>query len=182
MIDKIVALHRALRSASIPHAFGGALALGWCVREPRTTADIDLNIFVSKDRIDEVLAVLPGGVVWGETQVHQLRRDGQARLIWDATPVDLFFTTDEFHVAVARRCQEHAIAGEVVPYLACADLAVFKAFFDRDKDWIDLAAMLDAGTIDPAELAATISDYLGPDDQRLVKLARLPEPPRPTAT
>jgi hypothetical protein len=29
----------------IHHAFGGAFALLWCTGEPRTTVDIDLNIF-----------------------------------------------------------------------------------------------------------------------------------------
>jgi hypothetical protein len=29
LADKIVAVHRALDAADLPHAFGGALALAW---------------------------------------------------------------------------------------------------------------------------------------------------------
>lgn len=174
MIDKIVALHRALRDADIAHAFGGALALAWCTRDPRATSDIDLNIFVPLDRVEEVLAVLPEQVVWSETELRLLKRDGQARLLWDETPVDLFFTNDDFHVAVSGRTRTQPFAGFEMPFLACADLAVFKAFFDREKDWLDLASMADACTIDPGALAQAIAEHLGADDPRLVKVRRLP--------
>ena len=44
---KIVALHRALERAQLPHAFGGALALAWCTQRARGTIDIDVNVFVN---------------------------------------------------------------------------------------------------------------------------------------
>ncbi len=31
-----------------------------------------------------------------------------------------------------------------LPFLSCPDLAVFKVFFNRTKDWADLEAMHDA--------------------------------------
>ena len=37
---KIVAIHKALASAKLPHAFGGALALAWCTERARGTIDI----------------------------------------------------------------------------------------------------------------------------------------------
>lgn len=177
MIEKMLALHRALAAAGIPHAFGGALALAWCVREPRTTADIDLNIFLPPSDIERTLRVLPSEIEWTEAQLRLLKRDGQARLLWDRTPIDLFFNVDEFHVGVAGRCREQRLAGEPLPFLACGDLAVFKAFFDRDKDWVDLAAMAVAGAIDRSQLAATIAEYLGSNDPRLGKIAALPATP-----
>ena len=45
-VDLMVRAHEALDSAGMRHAFGGALALAWCVEEARGTQDIDLNIFV----------------------------------------------------------------------------------------------------------------------------------------
>ncbi|MGQ0629505.1 MAG: hypothetical protein ACT4P1_00555 [Sporichthyaceae bacterium] len=178
MIEKMLALHDGLRAAGIPHAFGGALALNFCIRQPRTTADIDLNIFVPVGRIEETLAALPVEVAWTEIELRMLRRDGQARLAWDETPVDLFFSVDDFHVEVGARIREQQVGGRLLPFLACEDLAVFKAFFNRPKDWIDLGNMADARTIDPAALEAQIADYLGDDDARLEKIRGLPVYPR----
>ena len=42
---KLVALHDALDEAAIPHAVGGAIALGYYA-EPRATIDVDINVFV----------------------------------------------------------------------------------------------------------------------------------------
>ena len=37
LTDRMVAIHRLLVSENLPHAFGGALALGFCVESPRAT-------------------------------------------------------------------------------------------------------------------------------------------------
>lgn len=174
MIEKILELHRTLREAGIAHAFGGALALGFCTRDPRATSDIDLNLFVPVERVAETLAALPRGVEWSDIELRLLQRDGQARLMWDRTPVDLFFTVDDFHVQVAGRVRQHRLGGVLLPFLACGDLAVFKAFFDRDKDWVDLASMSEARTIEPEALADFVVGFLGADDPRLAKIRRLP--------
>ncbi len=59
---KIVALHKALERAHLPHAFGGALALAWCTQRARGTIDIDVNIFVSPEHSEAVFGALPVGV------------------------------------------------------------------------------------------------------------------------
>ena len=41
LVEQIAHLHRALESADIAHAFGGALALAWCTERARATIDID---------------------------------------------------------------------------------------------------------------------------------------------
>ena len=48
LIDLALRVHEHLDVAGIPHAFGGALALGY-VAEPRGTVDIDLNVFVTAE-------------------------------------------------------------------------------------------------------------------------------------
>jgi hypothetical protein len=58
-------------------------------------------------------------------------------------------------------------------FISCQDLAVFKVFFDRTKDWADLEAMRDAGTLDMAFVGGVIRRYLGEDDPRLTRLASL---------
>ena len=52
-------------------------------------------------------------------------------------------------------------------------MAVFKAFFDRTKDWADLEEMARAGTLDRERVQATLIGYLGADDSRIAKLSAL---------
>ena len=173
LADKIVAIHGALDAADIPHAFGGALALAWCTERARGTIDIDVNVFVDGSRAREVLDALPGGIAWTDETLAVIERDGQARLWWDATPVDLFVNTTEFHVEVGHRCRREPFAGVEVPFLACADLAVFKAFFDRTKDWADLEEMAAAGTLDVDRVVGVLTRYLGGADARVERLRGL---------
>jgi hypothetical protein len=171
--DKIVALHEALEAAGIPHAFGGALALAWCTERARGTIDVDVNLFVPPDQATEVLGVLPSGVAWNREDAERIERDGQARLWWDGTPVDAFFSTTEFHGRVASRVRREPFLGADVPFLACRDLAVFKAYFDRTQDWADLEAMAAAGSLDTEAVLGVLTDYLGGDDPRVTRLRAL---------
>ena len=171
--QKIGALHRTLSSAEIPHAFGGALALAWCTQRARGTIDIDLNVFVHQDRAASVVAALPKGVSCSAPDLAALQRDGQVRLWWDDTPIDVFLNTTEYHEQVAGRTRIEPFAGESVPFLACSDLAVFKTFFDRTRDWADLEAMAAAGTLDVEHVLGVIVRYLGPGDPRVERLRSL---------
>jgi hypothetical protein len=173
LVEKIVALHHALRDDRIPHAFGGALALAWCTQRARGTIDIDVNVFVDRSRTDELLAALPEGVRWTADDRALIERDGQARLWWGDTPVDLFVNTTDFHEQLADRCRVERFAGEDVPFLSCTDLAVFKAFFDRTKDWADLEEMAAAGTLDTDRVVGILAHYLGPTDGRIDRLRTL---------
>jgi len=171
--DKIVALHRALHAADVGHAFGGALALAWCTRRPRGTSDIDINIFAPPTQNRRVLRALPREVRWVDDDRDRLRRDGQVRLWWDTTPVDLFLSTHSFHRRAGRRVRFEPFRDETLPFLACDDLAVFKVFFDRSRDWADLEEMIAARSFDIGALRATITELLGAGDPRLVRLGDL---------
>ncbi len=171
--DKIIAIHASLAAAQVPHAFGGALALAWCTERARGTIDIDLNVFVDPSRTPDVLAALPGGVTWTDADRRMIERDGQTRLWWDTTPVDVFVNTTEFHTQVAARFRWESFAGAEVPFLSCSDLAVFKAFFNRTKDWADLEEMAAIGTLDVDRVAGVLARYLGPTDERIERLRTL---------
>ncbi len=171
--DKVVALHRALKRADIKHAFGGALALAWCTQQARGTIDIDLNVFVDAEDAEPALNALPEQVAWSDADVEAIRQHGQVRLWWESTPVDLFLNTLDLHKHMSRRIRFEEFANASVPFLACRDIAVLKAFFNRTKDWADLEAMLEAGTIHLSEITATIIEYLGQDDERVAKLVDL---------
>lgn len=168
--EKIVAIHRWLTSGDVPHAFGGALALAWCTRRARGTIDIDLNLLVHPDRAAEAVAALPGAVARTDVDVAALQRNGQARLWWDDTPIDLFLNTTDFHDDLARRVHQEPFLGAELPFLSCTDLAVFKAFFDRTRDWADLEEMVAASTLDPERVLGVLVRYLGPGDRRVERL------------
>jgi hypothetical protein len=174
--EKLVATHRALRAGGVPHAFGGALALAWCTHQARGTIDIDVNLFVEPTDVAGTLAALPDGVTWTDADLALIERDGQARLWWDTTPVDVFFNTTEFHARAGERARWEPFLGEDLPFLACRDLAVFKAVFNRTKDWADLEAMAEAGALDVEAVLGVLVRYLGGDDERVARLRALGPP------
>ncbi|WP_419925365.1 hypothetical protein [Candidatus Poriferisocius sp.] len=173
LVEQVVGLHRALDDADIPHSFGGALALAWCTQQARGTIDIDVNLFVGLEHIDRALAALPEGVAITADSRRELESDGQTRLWWGTTPVDIFFNTTPFHEAAARRARYEQFGGTAVPFLACRDLAVFKAFFDRTRDWADLEDMNAAGTLDHEAVLGVLVRYLGGEDHRIARLRSL---------
>jgi hypothetical protein len=160
---RLIAIDEALSHAGLPHAFGGAIALAYCTEEPRGTRDLDVNVFADADRAEEVLAALPEGVVSTAADVAALRRDGQARLWWQDTPVDLFLNVHSFHQEVAVAVRRVAFAGRTIPVLGCTQLAVFKALIGRTKDWADVEAMVEHGSLDSAEAAASLARIVGAD-------------------
>ncbi len=139
--DKVVAVHRALAKARLPHAIGGAIALAYYA-EPRVTVDVDVNVFLHTDRWPSVRdALRPLGVAT-EADDRALARDGQVRLWWDRNPVDLFFSYDPFHDEMEKATRRVPFGEVTLPILGPEHLAVCKAIFDRPKDWLDIEAML----------------------------------------
>jgi len=174
LVEQILELHRQLDAAELPHAFGGALALAYCTLEPRGTRDIDVNVFVGVDQIDELVAALPTDIVATDTNRTALERDGQSRLWWADTPVDVFLSNHPFHDHAAANRRYVPLAGlDDLPVLACADLAVFKAFFARPKDAVDVATMAVAGAIDVDHVEAQVSMLLGDESTRADFFARV---------
>ena len=78
--------------------------------------------------------------------------------------------TTEFHEHLAEHCRWEPFGGSEVPFLGCTDLAVFKAFFDRTKDWADLEEMAAAGTLDVDRVAGILAHYLGSPEARIDRL------------
>ena len=50
---------------------------------------------------------------------------------------------------------------------------MFKAFFNRTKDWADLEEMAAAQTLDVDRVLGVLVHYLGADDDRTRRLAEL---------
>lgn len=172
--EKVAALEAALVVADIPHAFGGALALAYYAA-PRGTHDIDLNVFVSEKRAERVLAALGGiGVAaTGTATLRAVQDRGQARVYWDHTPIDLFFSYDPLHDRCAERARRVPFGdGVTLPILSAEDLAVFKVIFDRAKDWNDIEEMLYAqgADFDGGYVMEWLRKILEPGDPRLARI------------
>lgn len=172
--ELLFAVHDSLDGAGIPHAVGGAIALGYCTLDPRGTRDVDFNVFVRVDRAREVLAALPDQVEVDSERLERFERDGQVRLRSGATPVDLFLNVLPFHEHVARHIRLVPFEGRTIPILSCTALVVFKAMFDRTQDWADIEAMVEARSFDPDEATEWIREMLG-DDRRIEQLAAAQE-------
>ncbi len=145
VIDTVLEVHRTLLAADLDHAFGGAIALAFVV-DPRGTADVDVNVFVTPDDLDDALAPLldigftrPAGE-WKPIAGLRLSRSG------DPVPVDVFPSIDDRYAEVHARIQWYPFGPgeEDIPVLSAEDLAMFKLSFGRPKDWVDLQAMVDA--------------------------------------
>jgi hypothetical protein len=171
LAERVVDLHRAL--AEVPHAYGGALALAYYA-EPRATVDIDLNVFVPTSEWGAVAARLAGlGVAAEAAGTRELvERDGQVRVMWDRTPVDLFLSYDPFHQAAARAVHLVPFADTTIPILSAEHLLVCKAVFNRAKDWVDIDAVLELEPgLDAAEVLRWVGRVAGDTDPRYERIA-----------
>lgn len=171
LVEKILAVHELLDSMKVPHQFGGAIALAW-YRRPRATTDIDLNLTVSPTHAAPVLGALGTlGIQVGSSNAALIKRDGQARLEWGATYLDVFFATIEFHYEIEKRQRMVEFAGTMIPIMSPEHLIVCKAIFDRPKDWVDIEAIVDWGTaLDRDETLRWVGTILGPDSAPLGRL------------
>ena len=167
LVDKIVALSESLTAAGVPHAFGGAIALAYCTEDPRGTRDVDINAFVPATSPEPVLAALPSGVAVPPGTAGVIATEGQVRLWWGDTPVDLFLDYAPLHAQAARRSRDVPFAGRQIRVLGAVELILFKALFDRPKDWVDIAAVVAAGLVATQGVREGLAELVGADDPRL---------------
>jgi hypothetical protein len=152
--ERVIAVHEALAAAGIPHAIGGAIALGHYA-EPRPIRDIDVNVFVPPERRAEVEAAL-------------------APLGDDGPPVHLFFDEDALHEAMPAAVREVPYAGATIPLVSPEHLLVRKVTLDRPKDWPDIEAILSSPTpLDVPEIESWVVDLTDNDVRRVEKLRGL---------
>ena len=173
--EKVLKLNQAFAEQGIPYAFGGAIALNYH-REPRSTLDIDINVFLPPDGRGDVLAVLSSLYTADEERItSDLAQQGQTRSLWGSTFVDLFFTNTEFHESMAERVSYEPFGEAQLPVISAEDLLVCKVLYDRPKDWLDIEAV--AGTrgnaLDKDYVRRWVGEFLTEDDPRLARLNSL---------
>jgi len=171
--DRLIEIHDALSAGNFPHAFGGAIALAYCTGEPRGTRDLDVNVFTPPSRTGEVFDALPDPVTITPASIEAAERDGQVRVWWDQTPIDIFLDTLRLHRQVASGVRQVPFDDRMIPVLDCTSLAIFKALFDRTRDWADIEAMVEAGQIDIGEAVSWLREIAGAEAPEAHRLAAL---------
>jgi hypothetical protein len=168
---KIVSAHRCLAQAEIPHAIGGAVAVGY-YGEPRSTLDIDVNVFVPAISWPQVRVALgPLDIDLGD---EDLREIDEVRLDWESNSLHLFFSSDPLHQRMHEAIREVPFAEDSIPIVAPEHLVIRKAVLNRTKDWDDIEQILIA--TDPLDLEE-IDDWLqrmvGEDNPQMKRLAEV---------
>lgn len=173
LAEKMLAISGKLSTAGIPHAFGGAIALAYCIDEPRGTRDLDLNVFVEPSAARMTLTALPAKVEVNAESVAVAERDGQARLWWEGTPIDIFFNSLPLHEVAAERVVWVPLDGRKIPVIDCASLVVFKALVDRGKDWVDIESIAEASSTSIGVAAEALARLVPGGDPRVAQLYAL---------
>lgn len=173
LVDKLFAVHDALRAAELNHAFGGAIALAYCTEEPRGTRDLDVNIFTDSKDAAKALAALPSKVSVTTEDIETTVREGQRRLWWEDTPIDVFLNNHPFHNDVAAGVIWVPLSDREIPVLDCASLVVFKALFNRTRDWADIEAVAEASPSQIDLAAPKLAHLIGTGDPIYVRLCSL---------
>ena len=77
----------------------------------------------------------------------------------------MFFAADYFPSGVANRIRAVPFAGRTIRVLCAEDLAVVKVLCDRPKDWVDVATMIEARSLDVPTAVARLESLIGTDAQ-----------------
>ncbi len=166
-----VRIAHALEAAGVPHAIGGALALG-AHGVPRGTLDVDVNVFCPDAELPTVLTSLTalGIAIDLAAATARARRDGMFVGDWHDMRIDVFVPSIPFSTEAARtRVRLVDPDGTAVWFLAPEALTVFKLLFFRPKDLADLERLLAVRgpDLDRAYVRRWMADMMGDEDPRV---------------
>lgn len=165
------AIADALRGAGLPHAIGGALALG-VAGVPRGTKDVDVNVFVEDDLVPRVIEVLRsvGIALDPDGALARGRRDGMFVGVWDGMRIDVFVPSIPFSREADRTAIEVTVDDWTGRFLSPESIAVFKLLFFRLKDRGDLERLVAVRgpDLDHAYVRRWMVEMMGEDDERVL--------------
>ncbi len=135
---------------------------------------MDVNIFVSPTRaLDTALAALNDAGFVPDKDAHalavQASAEGQFRGHIDGMRIDVFVPAIPFYARLEERRRQVPLFGRPLWILGADDLAVLKLMFNRRKDLADVEAMMveQGARLDRAYVRQTLTELVGPDDERL---------------
>jgi len=135
-------------AVGIPYAIGGAIAYGfWGI--PRTTLDVDMNLFVEPSELPGAFDVLEKIGFHFDRQISMKKaiNDGMFQAIWGKPPrsflkLDVFTPSIEFSMEAKRTRVKKPIGDSEVWVLSAEAICIFKLLFFRTKDCADIEAIL----------------------------------------
>jgi hypothetical protein len=132
-----------LDSSGVRHLVIGGLAV-IAVGEPRTTADVDVVVYLTDREGEELLerALQAGFDLDMDVERKRLRTTGTLRLRGGAFQLDMIFASLPFEDAAFRRAVRHRLFGRLVRLPTPEDLILFKVLAGRDKDLLDAAGIV----------------------------------------
>jgi len=164
------AIADALASRHVPHALGGALALG-VAGVPRGTRDVDVNVFSELDRLPLVFEALEsvGVRVDRDAAAARAARDGMFVGDWDGMRIDVFVPSIPFSDEAARTTISVTVDGWTGAFLSAEAIAVFKLLFFRPKDVGDLGQLVAVRgpDLDCGYVRRWLVEMMGEDDERV---------------
>ncbi len=165
-----VRLASALDERGTEYAIGGAIALGFWGR-PRGTIDVDLNLFLPKDKPSEIIWELQeiGCDVSATSASQSLREHGFCSVQFASWPVDVFASSSSFYDKAKSRRRRLYLGNDQVSVLDAESLAVFKMMFFREQDLLDIEQILkvQGAKFDRAWVREQVAEIFGSLDLRI---------------
>ncbi len=143
--EVLAAAARWLEAAQVQYALVGGLVIGaWA--EPRVTADVDVIVAATGDRVEEALAqAKPLGFKFEKTRkAAQLRRQGMCRLFYGNRHFDVVCGTSAVEIRAIERAVPVRLLGQDVRVVTAEDLILFKLLAARPQDLVDVQRVFQA--------------------------------------
>jgi hypothetical protein len=168
LIAVVTRLIEVLEASGERYAFGGAIALAaWS--EPRATADVDVVLWITDERITRAIELMrdAGVVVDDDAARAEVRSRGLFVGRVGAIRVDVFVPSIPFYAEAAQRRVRTSIAGRDTWVHSAEVLSVFKMLFFRPKDLVDIERMLEVqgAAFDRGFVRDALVDMLGQDER-----------------
>lgn len=162
----------ALDQRGTDYAIGGAIALGFWGR-PRGTMDVDLTLFLPKDKPSTVIWELQeiGCDVLVTRATNSLREHGFCSVSFSGTRVDIFVPTTDFYEQLKARRRRMHLGKDLVSIVDAECLAVLKMMFFREQDLLDIKQILRAqrNHFDRSWVRDQIAEQFGSFDLRIIR-------------
>lgn len=142
--------------------------------EPRSTLDIDVNVFVPVGRWSDLRAALDSLDIDIEIEEGDLKGTDELRLDWDPNSLHLFFSSDPLHERMSESIRCVPFNGGTIPIVSPEHLVVRKALLDRTKDWLDIEQIFVATSpLAFEEIESWLEQMAGERDPRIEKLCEV---------